>query len=562
MLRPYQEIALSSMETSWDKGVYDQLLVSATGTGKTVIFSQIPERMKTKLPGQTIVIAHREELINQAIGKIQSANSHLKVSKEKADSWADVDSDVIVASVQTISRERGKRFDFNKITKFIIDEAHHSVSDSYVGFLGSANIYPRLPFDKRLLLGCTATPGRADGVALAKLYKKIVFSYGMRDGIKDGWLVDVKGKRVATKTSLDNVKTSQGDFQQSELADAINTAERNYTILQAYKLYAEGRRTIGFTADIRHAIDLAEMFQSFGIQAQAVWGDDPHRADKLARHQAGDIDVLFNCDVLSEGYDDPAVSCILLCSPTKSGIKYTQRVGRGTRLFLGKIDCLVIDFVDATKRHSLVTLPTLMGLPVNLDLDQKSLLWAVEQVEKVLEAYPFLNLDNLTSIDNLEAFVQDVDLFTVEFQPEVSTHSELTWFPYEGGYILHVPFPKEYEVDWAKPVVKDFITIKQNLLDKWEVRGRLTEWIPGREWVSRTYKAEVDTLEKAFSKGDGLVDNKRSDAIGALIQKAAWHDNPATPAQIKRVRRIHPGKQIPPDLTKGQASRIISSSVL
>lgn len=562
--RPHQDRALNAIESNWDEGVYDQLIAMATGTGKTHVFSQLPERMKSRLPGQMIVLAHRDELLDQAVNKLRHENPTLRVEKEKAAAWADVNSDIIVASVQSVGREgsaRANRFDFNKVDKYVIDEAHHSTASGYTNFLGSANIYPRLSFDNRLLVGVSASAQRSDGTPLATLYKRIVYSYGMREAIKDGWLVDVRGKRVNTRTSLDEVRSQAGDFKQDELADTVNTPERNHLILQSWRLYADNLRSIAFTVDIKHAIDLAEMFKSFGVRAEAVWGDDPQRAEKIANHKAGRLDVLFNCGILVEGYDDPQVACILMCCPTKSGVKYVQCVGRGTRLFPGKDHLLVLDFADNTRRHSLVTLPTLMGLPAGLDLDGKSLLWATEQMEKVQESFPHISLEHLSSIDNLEQYVQDVDLFTINFAPEVSEHSELTWFPYEGGYILHVPFPKEYEIDWANKPKGDYVTIKQNLLDKWEIRSKLTEWVTNRGWVARTYKAEVDTLTSAFSKGDGLIQDKRQDSLGALVQEAKWHKDKPTAAQLQRLRRMFPGKTFPADLTKGSVSRLISSRI-
>ena len=155
---------------------------------------------------------------------------------------------------------------------------------------------------------------------------------GIRQGIETGYLVDLIGIRVGTKTDLDNVHSRAGDFAEDELADAVNNPERNALIVKEWYKHAYGRKTVAFTVDIQHALDLAAAFQAHGVQAQAVWGNDPLRADKLARHRNGGLELLCNCAVLTEGYDDPTIRCILLAKPTKSALLFTQMIGRGTRL--------------------------------------------------------------------------------------------------------------------------------------------------------------------------------------------------------------------------------------
>lgn len=598
--REYQKKAHESVKTGLDAGAYHQLIQAATGTGKTVIFADLPNQLKATHPGKMLVLAHREELIDQAIKKMQKVNPTLRIDKEKAEHKADPElADVIVASVATLGRAGSKRilgYDWSKFDKFVVDEAHHAIASTYTNIFEAAGLLK--PDDKRLLLGVTATPQRGDGQALAKLFHKIVFSYPMRQAIEDGWLVDVRGVKVSTDTSLDGIKTSNGDYDQQQLADTVNTPQRNQLIVKAWLDNAQNRQTIGFTVDIQHAKDLAEVFRYYGIKAEAIWGDDPDRAWKLARHQGVDaikayivedaeklgvepyfpsdetlqqmvITVLFNAALLIEGYDDWRIGCVILAGPTKSPVKFTQEVGRGTRLeelpdgtvrnlnewktehikecmvphgypvsFPFKTDCIIIDVVDASNRNSLVTLPTLMGLNAKLNLNGKGLLAVVKEIEEAQKQYPHIDFTQLADINSLNTFIENVNLFEVKFPAEVETNSQLTWYPSPtGGYVLMLPD-------------KERLTICQNLLDHWDITGTIK---------GKPAKGERPNLEEAFSAADSIIAKHYAEALKILKREETWHKDPATPAQLKLLKKFFKGKAIPTDLSKGAASKLISS---
>jgi hypothetical protein len=330
------------------------------------------------------------------------------------------------------------------------------------------------------------------------------------------------------------------------LAEAVNTPTRNQIVVKAWLDNAQGRPTIGFTADIQHAVDLAAMFVHYGVKSEAVWGTDPERADKIARSKSGATTVLLNCGVLTEGYDDPQISCILLARPTKSGVLYCQMVGRGTRLFLGKTNCIVIDVVDASKKNTLLTLPTLMGLGAEIDLKGKGLLWAVKQLEEAVKNNPHIDFTALEDICTLETYIEKVSLMKVCFAPEVEANSELCWMRSPtGGFVLLLP---EKDKDGRPTGAK--ITIEQNLLDKWIVSGKVN---------GVKYRGERDTVGQIFQVADDLIADKASDALKVLQRKAWWHDAPATDKQIQALKRLAPGKAIPKDLDKGTASQLISA---
>lgn len=497
--------------------------------------------MKDLLPGQTLVLAHREELIDQGIEDLVLANPSLSVTKEMGKFIGNVNADVIVASVPTLRGERGKRFPWDNIDKIATDEAHHGTAASY------GTIYERAGLVEgthKLHVGFTATPQRSDGAALSKVFKKIVYEYGLRKAVEQGYLVEPKGIRIETETSLQDVTSSGGDYAIGSLSRAINTPERNQLVVAAWLQYGEGRPTIGFTADILHAVQLAEVFQHYGVRAEAVWGDDPERADKIARSKSGSTTVLLNCGILTEGYNDPHISCILLARPTKSGVLYSQMVGRGTRLCEGKSDLIVIDLVDASVRNSLLTLPTLMGLHSDLDLKGRGVVQSIKKLEEEAKKYPQVDFTKLRDISQLEIFISEVNLFEYKFRPEVELNSKLTWFTdATGDYVINIPADKD-----------DRFTIHQNILDKYDLSG----YIKGKHYVG-----ERDSLEEAFYAADNLIAKICPESMKILNREEEWFDTVPSEKQMRFLRKLykHTGKAIPTDLTKRQVSNLISAAL-
>jgi superfamily II DNA or RNA helicase len=546
-LRPYQRQGLESIQSGYADGVTRQLVAMPTGSGKTVLFASLPSL--TGVPsGQIMVLAHREELLDQAADKIRKWNPTLTVSIEQAARFADSNADIIVASVATLGRKvskRRERFDWDKITTLVIDEAHHATASTYKTLLTEGGFLDEK--STKLLLGVTATPNRADGTPLAEVFEEIVFSYPLRQCIEDGWLSDLTCFRVATKTCLDDVHTVAGDFNQGELSDEVNTPERNKIIVDAWLQHGAGRQTIAFAVDIQHAVDLAAMFQSRGVKAHAVWGDDPNRAEKIAAYKRGDIMVLTNCGVLTEGYDDPEVSCIVTARPTKSSLLFQQMIGRGTRLETGvenrlthptplrKPNCLILDVIDNSKRHSLATIPSLFGMP-ELQLRGRSVIASLKTLEDAERAYPQINLAGLTDIENLERYIESVSLWEVKFDPEVVEHSALSWFHTMDGYVLSMPNQER-------------ATIKQNLLGKFEILITLN----GTE-----YSGERDSLEVAFKAADATISEHGNNIIGMISRDQTWHKDAITDKQMATLRKLYKGKAVPSNLSKGAASKLIS----
>ena len=554
-LRTRQVEALDSILAEYVAGVRQQLVVAATGTGKAVIIANIMPRLRHLLPGKALVFAHREELVDQLMATIREWNPGLSVGKEMANDWADPSSDVVVSCVASIGRAGATRLTrFGAFDIVVCDEAHHSIAQTYLNVFEQTGVLKE--GTKKLLVGFTATPKRHDRVrktaqnqdellSLATVYKKIVFKYPIRKAIEEGWLVPLRGYRVNTGVSLDDVKVIAGDFAEGELQDTINTPQRNALVLDAWLVHGEGRQTVGFTAGIAHAKALAELFRRSGIKADYVYGADPERAMKLEMHRKKVITVLFNAQVLTEGYDDWQVSCILLCAPTSNSSKYTQEVGRGTRLqaaagnlieaiskgyALSKKDCIVIDLADTTKKCSLVTLPSLVGLPPAMDLHGASATEVAKKMEEVQVKYPMVDFSHITDIDKVKSYIESIDLFETAYPEEVLENSDLRWVTgADGSYILNIPEKKELEGQYAK-YLREQLIISQNELDEFELSIRSTK-------ESRQL-GTYSTLKEALANGDDAIRRCRSDRCKLLSRDARWTSGPATESAKRYLRTL------------------------
>ena len=284
----------------------------------------------------------------------------------------------------------------------------------------------------RMLVGVTATPNRSDAIGLGCVFQTMAYSYALRQAIADGWLVDIKPLVVETKTSLDAVRTVAGDYNQKDLAKAVNTATRNELAVSAWHEHAKGRPTIAFCVDVEHAFPGGgDVSRRAAMRAVALYGGTPkkdQRRQMLVDFTNGDIDLIANCAVLTEGTDLPRTSCILHLKPTKSATLYEQMTGRGLRLFEGKSDCLVIDVVDIARRHSLMTAPTLYGLPPGVKPEGKKLAKVAEDLEAFLSAHPEVEIpEGLFTLAQLQAKAVRVNPWAVRPVGAFGTGRALNW---------------------------------------------------------------------------------------------------------------------------------------
>lgn len=378
-LRNYQVEAINAVKKELDKGTNKQLLVMATGTGKTFTAVKAIEQFEFN---RVLWITHTEELVQQSAlaflsekfdkefldavedigfinwvhngsGLFGHKENKFRMGLIKADAFYP-DGNVVMASAQTLYR-RLDRLPKDHFDAIICDEAHLFLSKSFSE--------PLKYFEPKLLLGLTATPTRLDGMQLGNMFDKIVYTYDIADGIKDGYLCELDAVRVKTDLSLDNVRTTGGEFNARDLSNEVDIPERNQLIVDSYEKYANGRQGIFFCVDIKHSLHLAEKFKEQGISCSAVSSDEEATGDRsqtVRNFKDGKIQVLTNVGILTTGFDHRNVGVVGNCSPTKSLSKYLQCIGRGTRLkdenFVAKYgqNCVILDFVDSTTRHKLI----------------------------------------------------------------------------------------------------------------------------------------------------------------------------------------------------------------
>ena len=374
--RPYQVDAIEALRQGWADGKNRLAVVLPTGAGKTVVFAHLAHQMLEHLGGRrALVIAHREELIEQAAAKLLAVDPMLRVGIVKAQRDNHHDADVIVASVQTLAVPK-RREAIRDIGLIIVDECHHAAARTYMGVLEHFGAWRGVP-----VAGFTATMTRTDG-GLAEVWEEVVFRLDILDMISDGYLCDVRGKRITVDTlDLDKVRTRGGDLVEGQLGKALEDAGALDAIAKAYLQHAGDRAGVVFTPTVATAQAAAASLRAAGITSAPVWGDmgrDERRAT-LAQYAAGDVQVLTNCMVLTEGFDAPHTSCIVVARPTKSPGLYVQMVGRGLRPAPGKRDALLLDVMGAASRHKLASMVDLTAREIGQAEEGKSLRQVAEE---------------------------------------------------------------------------------------------------------------------------------------------------------------------------------------
>jgi superfamily II DNA or RNA helicase len=323
------------------------LIVLPTGTGKTCVFA-MASRMCAEKGGRSLILAHREELINQAASVLERVG--LAPGIERAESYARsmYEPHAVVATVQTLRGKRLQSWPSNYFRLIVVDEAHHATAPSYQAILSH--------FAKAKIVGVTATPDRADEDEIADVFESTAYEMTIWDAMTapapGPYLAPLKFVRCDTPVDLRGLKASGDDYNESDLADRITPLVE--VLANAIKARVGGRQTIVFTPDCASASAMATALQSIDCKADYVWGDSPDRVEKIERFKQGETRILVNCMIFTEGFDAPYTSAIVLCRPTKSRSLYSQMIGRGTRLAPGKDDCIVVDFAWLTDKHDLV----------------------------------------------------------------------------------------------------------------------------------------------------------------------------------------------------------------
>lgn len=532
ILRPYQQEALDAIVLNANNGISKQLVVLPTGAGKTVIFSQLPMIKPDTLP--MLVLAHRSELLEQARSKILASNPNLTVEIEQADRKAGK-VDVVVASVATLGRNNTPRIEEypkDYFKSIVIDEAHHAAAPSYRRIIDY--------FSPDFLLGVTATPQRSDSTRLIDVFDEIVYYRTIQDLIQDGWLAPLVGYRVKTSTDISEVEIQNGEYSQSQLEEKIDNPERNAYVVSAYRNLAMAKKALVFASGVRHAENLAISFRQASVETAVIIGSTPReeREKILAQFAKGQISVIVNVGVLTEGFDEPSLEAIILAKPTRSTLLYTQIVGRGTRLFEGKEHCIIIDIADTTKGKKPIGLPTLLGMPPDFDLRGQSLTDVAKKFEE-LESYCPGEAVRVLNPDDIELAYTRINLFMPPPpNPVVLEYSKLVWAEIAED---------EFHLGLNNT---ESMRIKCDTLGRWNVT------IHDNHQKSTRVLGITSDMRDAFARSDRWIQSNRASSVSLLDSSATWRADAPTDSQQKLLKRI--GIPITSDMTKGMASQIIS----
>jgi superfamily II DNA or RNA helicase len=349
-LRPYQRDAVDGIGEKLAE-FRSTLLVIPTGTGKTRVFTEVARHW----PGKVLVLAHRDELLQQARGRLGKETGEM-VGLEQADFYAGNER-IVVGSVQTLSQpDRLSRWKPDHFGIVVCDEAHHAPSPSY------RRIFDH--FSGAKLLGVTATPDRADEKAMGLVFESVAYVYEIDDAIKDGYLCPIRILPIFLgELDLSSCRTTAGDLNQGDLDAAMVEAAIAHMVKSTIEESGD-LKTLFFTTSVDNATRSAELFN--GIKpgsARSVNGKTPVdvRRSILAGFERGDFQYLTNCGIATEGYDCPPVSCIAQGRPTKSRALHAQIIGRGLRPYPGKEDCLVLEFTGNSGRHDLASALDILG---------------------------------------------------------------------------------------------------------------------------------------------------------------------------------------------------------
>ena len=331
------------------------------------MFTQLIDRVKppNKRATQTLILAHRRELIEQAARHCQRAYPTKDIEIEMGDLHASGSADITIASIRSLqSGDRLNKFNPQDFKLVLVDEAHHIVAPGYLAALDHFRLREPTP-DSPALVGVSATFSRFDGLRLGAVIDHVVYHKDYVDMIGEKWLSDVMFTTIKSKANLSTVRAGKdGDFQAGQLSRAVNTDAINEITVKAWLSEAGSRQsTLVFCVDIKHVTGLTSAFRKLGIDARYITGDTKKsiRGERLESFKRREFPVLLNCGVFTEGTDIPNIDCVLLARPTKSRNLLVQMIGRGMRLYPGKDNCHVIDMV-ASLETGIVTVPTLFGL--------------------------------------------------------------------------------------------------------------------------------------------------------------------------------------------------------
>jgi superfamily II DNA or RNA helicase len=536
-LRAYQRDAIQAVAQAYSRGIRRPLVGMPTGTGKTVVFSAITQGAVAK-GRRALIVAHRDELISQAEDKLVQVAPELAMSigivKARQDDYS---KPVTLASVQSLTPRRVSRITDALGPKpfdiIVCDEAHHAPAPSYLAAFTQLGCFSD---DPPLTIGVTATPQRADGKNLGDVWEEIVYHRDMLSMMREGYLCNLRGIAIRlSRFDVDDLTVRRGEFVAEEAGEALSTADAPRHVVGAWMTHAKDRKTIVFTPTVALAREMADEFRQAGVSAAMVSGETPldRRRAILSLFASGEVRVVCNAMVLTEGFDEPGVECIVIARPTRSQPLYVQMVGRGTRIAPGKTDCLVMDVVGAADRMDLTTLPRMFGL--GDEEEEGDPLAGGDEDADVVDEVDVLQADQ-RRIEREEAEGR-----IVARQVELFDRTALAWNLARPGV-------------WCMTLEAETIILQV---------GADSRWQAGVYRDTGDVESLAVGLDLSMAMGVAEEYARRAPALARkLIDKAAaWRQHPASKEQRDALRKWRSPMSDAPDLKRGEASDLLGQYI-
>lgn len=553
-LRHYQRQAVDAVKSAWCAN-QNPLIALATGAGKTTIMSQLLVETFDPQRQRALMIGHTKEIIEQIHNRVENQFAG------RLNQWFGGhrmypglgivmgSEDVPMARLVVATRQslHDKRLDeilsYGAFDFVLIDEAHHAVADNTYGQiidrLKQANPQVRIA-------GVTATPKRTDDKALATLFDDIVYEWLIPDGIEAGYLVPVTRVKVQTRVDLSNVKSSRGDYSQKRMVSILDTSNWVELVQMAYERYIrnQNRPCLAYLPSVEMSQQFAHALQNAGIRARHIDGTTPkhEREYILNAYQNGEIECVSNMAVLTEGFDAPATSAILLARPTRSQTLFTQIVGRGLRPCPDKKDCLLLDMTVVDTKA--LTFGTLLGDMLTCEacgVEYFKGFPACSHCGAIPAPKPVL-LDE-EKADEIVTTVQSniVGQELIEVFEQLFPEGRAAWYHGEDGYISCM-----LSFDSGSLVIIPPLT---------DPLYRLVRVPKSKD---EPIVLEYQNLDVRFCLivGEQLVKRQAHDAS---LKDASWRSDPASVGQVALLQKF--GIQNVQGMTKGLAGQIITHHI-